>query len=445
MVNGPPRIGTIASSGRCTTVARRSAPRRRRRRRGGDASGSSARRTPQGYTAADHDARSRRWSAAAPDAAPRRTAARGAGRAGARRRARPVRRGRRLVLSPAPRRDRRHRRRPRRARRALVPGRRRLDRDRRPPALLAAARAAIVAAIRDARAAGLAVTLFPIVRLSAPRTRRRVARHARARAIAPPGGAATAPASSQLARLAAREHVAVLSVGSELSTLDGPADRAAWAAAVAEVRRVFHGALMYSGNWDHFRDVAVYDLVDVVGLCAYFALVEPGAAATVEDLTRGWRDWRVELERFFARAAARSSSPRSATARSTAPAPRRGTKPRPAPSISTSSAAATPPSAASGAAPARRASAASTSGTGTAGAAPTSRGYTPRGKPAARRAARLLPSLSGSGATGSCAAVARRIVRVDHQRVGLRRTPGGTNTSNDWQNATARRRSCPAA
>ncbi|MCA1663551.1 MAG: hypothetical protein LC659_04665, partial [Myxococcales bacterium] len=93
---------------------------------------------------------------------------------------------------------------------------------------------------------------------------------------------------------------AVLCVGSELSTLDGAADRAAWADAITEVRGVFDGALMYSGNWDHFRDVAVYDLVDVVGLCAYFALVEPGAAATVDDLTRGWRDSRVELERFFA-------------------------------------------------------------------------------------------------------------------------------------------------
>src|SRR5207248_692855 len=121
--------------------------------------------------------------------------------------------------------------------------------------------AAIVAAIRDARAAGLGVTLFPIVRLSAPRTpaewrgtlepRDRVAwwRSYRARLV-------------ELARLAARERVAVLSIGSELSTLDGAGDRAAWAATVAELRRVFHGALLYSGNWDHFRDVVVYDLVD---------------------------------------------------------------------------------------------------------------------------------------------------------------------------------------
>jgi len=158
--------------------------------------------------------------------------------------------------------------------------------------------AAIVAAIRDARAAGLAVTLFPIVRLSAPRT------PAEWRGTLAPADRAAWWRSYRarlvdLARVAAREHVAVLSVGSELSTLDGAGDRAAWAETVAAVRRVFHGSLMYSGNWDHFRDVAVYDLVDVVGLCAYFALVEPDAPSTVDDLTRGWRDWRVELERFF--------------------------------------------------------------------------------------------------------------------------------------------------
>ena len=158
---------------------------------------------------------------------------------------------------------------------------------------------AIVAAIRDARAAGLAVTLFPIVRLSAPRTPDEWRG-----TLAPRDRAAWWRSYSarlvELARLAAKERVAVLSVGSELSTLDGPADRAAWTATVAAVRRVFHGALMYSGNWDHFRDVAVYDLVDVVGLCAYFALVEPDAPAALDDLVRGWRDTRVDLERFFA-------------------------------------------------------------------------------------------------------------------------------------------------
>jgi hypothetical protein len=156
---------------------------------------------------------------------------------------------------------------------------------------------AVVAAIRDARAAGLAVTLFPIVRLSAPRT------PAEWRGTLAPRDRAAWWKSYrtrlvELARLATRERVAVLSVGSELSTLDGAADREAWAATIAAVRRVFTGRLLYSGNWDHYRDVAIYDLVDVLGMCGYFALVAPGAPSTLEDVTRGWRDLRAELTRF---------------------------------------------------------------------------------------------------------------------------------------------------
>jgi hypothetical protein len=156
---------------------------------------------------------------------------------------------------------------------------------------------AVRAAIRAARAAGLEVLLFPIVRLSAPRgpDEWRGTLQPRDRAAWWRSYGARLEA---LAQLAAEEHVAVLSVGSELSTLDGPADHDAWAHLVARVRGRFHGPLLYSGNWDHFRDVAVYDLVDRLGVCAYFALVEPGAPATLDDLLRGWRDWRAELTRF---------------------------------------------------------------------------------------------------------------------------------------------------
>jgi hypothetical protein len=157
--------------------------------------------------------------------------------------------------------------------------------------------ATVRAAIRDARALGLRVLLFPIVRLSAPRSPdewRGTLRPSDRPAWWKSYGARL----EALAQLAAEERVAILSVGSELSTLDGPADHDAWTALVARVRARFHGALLYSGNWDHFRDVAMYDLVDRLGVCAYFALVAAGDATTTDDLVRGWRDWRAELTRF---------------------------------------------------------------------------------------------------------------------------------------------------
>lgn len=156
---------------------------------------------------------------------------------------------------------------------------------------------AIVRAMRDARAAGLGVTLFPIVRLAAPRSpdewRGTLRPRDRAAWWRSYGARLTA-----LARLGAVAGATELSIGSELSTLDGRADHDAWAALAADVRRVLAGRLSYSANWDHYRDVAIYDLVDDVGVCGYLPLVAPGGDATLDDLVRGWRDRRVELERF---------------------------------------------------------------------------------------------------------------------------------------------------
>jgi hypothetical protein len=148
--------------------------------------------------------------------------------------------------------------------------------------------ASIRRAIRDAHKAGLKVLLFPIVRLELqhhPDEWRGTLRpRDRAAWFQSYGKKLTA-----LAKLAAQERVAALSIGSELSTLDG--DRAAWVPLVEDVRKRFRGRLTYSGNWDHFQKVAIYDLVDHIGLCGYFPL-------SGDDLTRTWRDLRAELERF---------------------------------------------------------------------------------------------------------------------------------------------------
>lgn len=158
---------------------------------------------------------------------------------------------------------------------------------------------AIAAAIADARAVGLRVTLFPIVRLLAPQSADewRGTLHPRDRAA---WWRSYRQKLLSLARLGERAGVSVLSVGSELSTLDGQADRAAWVSMVAAVRRRFDGKLIYSGNWDHYRKVAIYDVVDQVGLCGYFALAER-APATLEELVQGWSARRDELLQFSAR------------------------------------------------------------------------------------------------------------------------------------------------
>jgi hypothetical protein len=161
---------------------------------------------------------------------------------------------------------------------------------------------ALVRTLREAHALGLKVLLFPIVRLERPRSDKEWRG-----TLAPEGPAAWWRSYEalilNLAQLAARERVAVLSVGSELSTLDGPAELPNWQRLVAGVRRQFRGLLTYSGNWDHFQAVGLYPLLDLAGLCAYFPLAPAGyqPPVPVDELTAAWKKKRSELEQFSAR------------------------------------------------------------------------------------------------------------------------------------------------
>ena len=156
--------------------------------------------------------------------------------------------------------------------------------------------------LREARERGLRVLVFPIVRLEKPR----YSSEWRG-TLAPADPDAWWQSYTQrllrLAALSAREHAELLSVGSELSTLDGPADHARWQALVAAVRRAFRGALTYSGNWDHYEKVALYDLVDLAGACAYFPLAGrlDAPPVAVDKMVAAWRERRTELEAFARR------------------------------------------------------------------------------------------------------------------------------------------------
>lgn len=160
----------------------------------------------------------------------------------------------------------------------------------------------IVRTLREARTLGLKVMVFPIVRLERPRSDKEWRG-----TLAPDNPDAWWQSYEarivHLARLAAREGAALLSVGSELSTLDGPREHARWQRLVGKVRREFSGLLTYSGNWDHFAEVGLYDLVDLCGMCAYFPLAERGYKPPVAlaDLSEAWRKKRVELEQFTRR------------------------------------------------------------------------------------------------------------------------------------------------
>jgi len=145
---------------------------------------------------------------------------------------------------------------------------------------------------RAAKRDGLEVTIFPIVRLSAPRAgewRGTLAprdRDAWFRSYGDKLG--------DLAGVAAMTGAKRLVVGSELSTLDGDLDR--WRPVIEKVRAVFPGKLVYSANWDHYKNAPLFDLVDEDGISGYFNLRDAKAPDDDATAEAGWRRVRQELE-----------------------------------------------------------------------------------------------------------------------------------------------------
>lgn len=154
--------------------------------------------------------------------------------------------------------------------------------------------ALVAETIRAARRDGLEVTLFPIVRLAAPKPgewRGTLAPRDPAKWFQRYGDLL-----GELAALAQTTGASRLVVGSELSTLDGTATLERWRPLLAAVRGVFAGRLMYSANWDHYRDAKLLDLVDEAGVTGYFELRSAKDAADDATLEAGWRRLRRELE-----------------------------------------------------------------------------------------------------------------------------------------------------
>jgi hypothetical protein len=152
--------------------------------------------------------------------------------------------------------------------------------------------------IADARARGLTVFLFPILRLEDESG-------GNWRGNLRPGDVDAFYASYEkyilsFAELAERLDVPLLSVGSELASMD--VDAARWRKIIAAVRRVYHGALTYSANWDHYEAVSFFDALDYAGVTGYFELAEKEKALEedppIEQLVHSWREYHRRLMRW---------------------------------------------------------------------------------------------------------------------------------------------------
>ena len=95
------------------------------------------------------------------------------------------------------------------------------------------------------------------------------------------------------AQLAQETQVDILCIGTELERfVENRPDY--WCDLILKVRNIYKGKLTYAANWDEYKRTPFWDLLDYIGIDAYFPLSEE-KTPTVEDLKKGWRYWKERI------------------------------------------------------------------------------------------------------------------------------------------------------
>ena len=96
------------------------------------------------------------------------------------------------------------------------------------------------------------------------------------------------------ARLAEFSQTPIFCIGTELKTSVSKRPTF-WKNLIVDVRKVYHGKLTYAGNWDNYKNFPYWNLLDYIGVDAYFPLSE-AQVPTVAELNEGWKPWKNELK-----------------------------------------------------------------------------------------------------------------------------------------------------
>jgi len=89
------------------------------------------------------------------------------------------------------------------------------------------------------------------------------------------------------AKLAERNKVEIFSVGTELEGTTFSRWEARWRDVINKIKSVYSGYLIYSANWTEYKSVPFWDMLDFIGIDAYFPLTE-NLDPTKEELIASW-------------------------------------------------------------------------------------------------------------------------------------------------------------
>lgn len=94
-------------------------------------------------------------------------------------------------------------------------------------------------------------------------------------------------------KVAERYGVELLCIGNELVRLENETEE--WRALARAVRGVYSGKLTYAGNWATFHQLEFWDVMDYVGVNAYFPLSDSSSPG-VDQLVENWEPWIGSME-----------------------------------------------------------------------------------------------------------------------------------------------------
>ncbi len=96
------------------------------------------------------------------------------------------------------------------------------------------------------------------------------------------------------ARLAEKKHVEIFCIGTELENFIVHRPEY-WRELVSEVRAVYSGKLTYAANWDEYKRVPFWDVLDYIGVDAYFP-VSNSQTPTIAEIKSGFEKWQIEMK-----------------------------------------------------------------------------------------------------------------------------------------------------
>lgn len=102
-----------------------------------------------------------------------------------------------------------------------------------------------------------------------------------------------------MVNLAIEEQIGMICIGTEISHSIEKRE-VFWRTLISEIRDVYTGKLVYSANWDSYKDVSVWDALDYVGISAYFPLSETSTPSQ-RELLKKWRPIIRKLELYSSR------------------------------------------------------------------------------------------------------------------------------------------------